>query len=122
MVSVWEVWAEEASNQDSNPVSEAVSKVDSEVDSVVEVALVVPVDSTMVVDIWLLDETSVTTCMPITTVPREVLLVPKGLLPSHLDFEPSPPSQTSRFLFETYVTRQVWISEADEIATMVDIQ
>jgi hypothetical protein len=101
VASVWAVWAEEASNQDSNRASEAASKVDSEEDSEDEVALVPPVDSTKVVDTWLLDETSVTTCMPITTVPKEVLPVPEVLLLSHLDFEPSPPSLTSRSLFET---------------------
>jgi hypothetical protein len=100
VASVWAVWAEEASNQDSNPASEVASRVDSEEDSEDEVALVLPVDSTKVVDTWLLDETSVTTCMPITMVPKEVLPVPEVLLLSHLDFEPSPPSLTSRSLFE----------------------
>jgi hypothetical protein len=75
--------------------------VDYEEDSEVEVALVHPVDSTKVVDTWLLDETSVTTCMPITMVPKEVPPVPEVLLPSHLDSEPSPPSLTSRSSFET---------------------
>jgi hypothetical protein len=100
VASVWAVWAEEASSQDSNLDSEAASRVDSEEDSEDEVALVLPVDSTKVVDTWLLDETSVTTCMPITMVPKEVLPVPEVLLLSHLDFEPSPPSLTSRSLFE----------------------
>jgi hypothetical protein len=101
VASVWAVWAEEASNQDSNRASEAASKVGSEEDSEDEVALVLPVDSTKVVDTWLLDETSVTTCMPITMVPKEVLPVPEVLLPSHLDFELSPPSLISRSSFET---------------------
>ena len=101
MASVWAVWAEEASSQDSNLASEVASRADSEVDSGDEVVSVLPVDSTKVVDIWLLDETSVTTCMPITTVPKEVLPVPEVLLLSHLDSEPSPPSLTSRSSFET---------------------
>jgi len=101
VASVWAVWVEEASSQDSNLASEVASRVDSEEDSEDEVALVLPVDSTKVVDTWLLDETSATTCMPITTVPKEVLLVPEVLPPSHLDSEPSPPSLTSRSLFET---------------------
>ena len=101
MASVWAVWAEEASSQASNRASVVASKVDFEEVSEAEVALVLPVDSTKVVDTWLLDETSVTTCMPITTVLREVLPVPEVLLPSHPDFEPSPPSLTSRSLFET---------------------
>ena len=101
VASVWAVWAEEASSQDSNQDLEEASRADSEEDSEDEVALVLPVDSTKVVDTWLLDETSVTTCMPITMVPKEVLPVPEVLLLSHLDFEPSPPSQTSRFLSET---------------------
>ena len=98
--SVWAVWAEEGSSQVSNRDSEVASRVDSEVVSEVEVALVLPVDSIRVVDTWLLDETSVTTCMPITTAPKEVLPVPEVLLLSHLDSEPSPPSQTSRFSSE----------------------
>jgi hypothetical protein len=102
---VWEVvWAEEASSQDSNRASEAASRADSEEDSEVEVALAHLVDSTKVVDTWLLDETLVTTCMPITTVLREALPVPEVLLLSHLDFEPSPPNPTSRSSFETYVS------------------
>jgi hypothetical protein len=101
VASVWAVWAEEASSQDSNLDSEAASRVDSEEDSEDEVALVLPVDSTKVVDTWLLDETSVTTCMPITTVLKEVPPVPEVLLPSHLDSEPSPPSLISRSSFET---------------------
>jgi len=101
VASVWAVWAEEASNQDSNRASEVDSRADSEVDSEAEVASVLQGDSTKVVDIWLLDETSVTTCMPITTVPKEVPPVPEVLLPSHQDFELSPLSLTSRFLFET---------------------
>lgn len=102
----WAVWDEEVSNPDSSPVSEAVSAVVCEVDSEVEVALAVPVHFSTVdqVDTWLLAETSVTTCMPITMVPRVVLLALEVLLPSHLDSEPSPPSLISRSSFETYVS------------------
>lgn len=100
MASVWAVWVEEDSSQVSNQDSEVASRVDSEVVSEVEVALVLPVDSTKVVDTWLLDETSVTTYMPITMVLKEVLPALEVLLLSHLDFEPSPPSLISRSSFE----------------------
>lgn len=78
--SVWRaVWAEEAlslaSEAASKAVCEVASSLDSEVDSEVEVALAHLVDSTVVVDTWLEDETSVTTCMPITMAPKEVLEV-----------------------------------------------
>ena len=99
------VWAEVDSNPDSNQASEVASAVASEVDSEDEVALEVPADSKVVVDIWLVAETSATTYMPITMVLREVLLVPEVLLLSHLDSEPSPPNQTSRSSFEMYVKR-----------------
>jgi len=75
--SVWlAVWAEEASSLASEAASRAVcevaSSLDSEVDSEVEVALAHLVDSKVGVDTWLGDETSVTTCMPITMVLKEV--------------------------------------------------
>lgn len=78
--SVWlVVWAEVALFQASEAASRAVcevdSSLDSEVDSEVEVALAHLVDSKVVVDTWLEDETSVTTCMPITMVLKEVLEV-----------------------------------------------
>jgi hypothetical protein len=102
VASVWlAVWAEAASNPDSSQASEVDSVVVCEVDSEDEVALVVLVDSNKVVDTWHKDETSATTYMPITMVLREVRLVPEVLPPSHLDYEPSLPSQTSRSSFET---------------------
>jgi hypothetical protein len=75
--SVWLVeWVEvalsQASEAASKVVCEAVSSLVSEVDSEVVVALAHLVDSRAVEDTWLGDETLVTTCMPITMVPKEV--------------------------------------------------
>lgn len=80
VASVWPaVWAEvalfQASEAASKAVCEVASSLDSEVDSEVEVALAHLVDSKVGEDIWLEVETSVTTCMPITMVPKEVLEV-----------------------------------------------
>jgi hypothetical protein len=96
---LWAVWAEEALFLGSEVDLPVVSEADSEdeVHSVHPVALEVT-DTWVLVPVAHLAETLVTTCMPITMVPREGLVV---LLPSLLAYVPSQPSPTSRFSSET---------------------